>query len=135
MLWENSSVSTPDPGRTSMGMASHESKLILAPNLSFHWWQGINPVFYSLMYVCVMQEAGLFAVLLMFFGVRTQPIPLSRYVCFQLTQTTLCLSAMSQDVLLPLVLCSRHILFWQNSIWYLYYTPSLLLLSLLNQFH
>lgn len=54
-----------------MGMASHESKLVLAPDLSFHWWQGVDPAFYSLMYVCVMQQAGLFAVLLKFLGVST----------------------------------------------------------------
>lgn len=50
VLWENSSVPTLDPGRSSMGMASHESELVLAPHLWFHWWQGINPVVHSLMY-------------------------------------------------------------------------------------
>lgn len=41
---------TPDPGRSSMGMASHESELALAPRLWFHWWQGIDPVVHSPVY-------------------------------------------------------------------------------------
>lgn len=40
----------------------------------------------------------------------SEPIPQPRYVCFQLTQTALCLSAVSQDALIPaLVLCTKHV--------------------------